>query len=209
MDAAGGRVTKEDRAALLLTIGFAAIVLLYYVDGQGAGVPADITKTADSLEATRPALDSQLARSARAGDSSARVQRQLQLRERRIRARADSLERLADSLAAIGAAATSAADSAKAYAAAYELEKATADSLRAENQAKDARIQLLVADTTRLAGDRDSLQRRNQALEAFTMRLRSELAKATECKLIGPIRCPTRRETAVVSALAGVVAASR
>lgn len=170
-------MTLEERLGVLVALGFAAMLLLQRC-GRDRAEPAHITKTADSLEATRPALDSQLARSARAGDSSAKAQRRIQRLEQQARARADSLARVADSLAAIAAASKTAQDSARHYAAAYDRAQASNDELRTALAQKDERITLLVADTTRLSIDKDSALARLSAVEAFNDRLRRELAVA-------------------------------
>lgn len=181
-------------AALLL---LAALTVLYEPPDPA---PPALQRTADSLDLTRPALDSQLARSDTAGEASARAQRELVQRERSARAAANRARAAADSLAEIAARTASADSAAQAWYLAYLERTKERDSLRAELGAKGARIDLLVADSMRLSDDKRELLARNVALEKFTADLRVAIARASECTILTwprKVRCPTRKETAV------------
>lgn len=165
--------------------------------------PVAITKTADSLEATKPAFDSAAIADAAAREASRKEQLRLQHQEQQLRAIAEAHRRRADSLAAIARITMPLEPSNNPVLLAYEARTAEASTLRAELETARARIDSLQADTARLYQAWLRSEARRLALEKFNADLRVALHKATECTIAFGIRCPTRTETAV-GVLAGV-----
>lgn len=140
--------------------------------------PVAITKTADSLEATRPAFDSAAIADAAAREASRREQLRLQRRELELRAIADGHRRRADSLAAIAGIPMPLEPGNNPVLSAYEARTAEASTLRAELDTARARIDSLEADTARLHNAWLRSDARRLALEKFAADLRRELARA-------------------------------
>lgn len=161
-------------------------------------IPPGLQKTIDSLEATRrPSVvtrDSiirlvvhdtvRAAGSSARGDSAARAAAASQVR--------------ADSLAAL---ARVSADSATLWHSAYDAQRQTSDSLRVAVAAKDSAYR----------AERDARAKLLLVVRAATIRMNAiqdandRLVKRigeleTPCKIIGPIRCPSRTMTMLITA---------
>lgn len=170
---------KETRA-LYLFIGLSAIVSsLYLLDARRhRQEPNERKEQRKALVEHGASVDSQLVRSARQGDSSARFQRAIEQRERWMRRHEDSLRAVADSFAAIAADAATARDSAEAWRQAYLASHQEADSARAEANLKDVRIRMLVGDSIRLSLDVLALRSLRSDQAAFQQRLERDLIRA-------------------------------
>lgn len=166
-------------------------------------VPAPIQKTADSLEATRPAFDDRRDSVVRVvAIDTARAVRA----ERLARARKDSAEgfrRQADSLARL---AGTSADSATLWRQAYERRTEEADQLRASNAAADSALQAERSARLRVSQlFSESELRRRQAEEVVIPGLERAIAQLEKpCRIVGPIPCPSRRVSFVAGAAAAV-----
>jgi hypothetical protein len=168
-------------------------------------LPREEQKTGDSLVVTKPAFDSTQHATQRAvttvltrlvTDSAAVA---------RLRAKADSEHRRADSLASVASFARTAADSATAWRQAYEASAREVAVLQAANKTL----------TEDVAAARDSLReslvrlregaRREADHVNFEARLQRTIAQSSPpCRVALVLRCPTRKEAFV----AGVVVAS-
>jgi chromosome segregation ATPase len=203
------RILDRIAYVMLLALGLLALSILHK---PPAPTPA-ITKTADSLARTRPAVEAHLDSSAAIGRHSAAAQRDLAQHEaesarlaNQERARADSLEQRANAARSLQLQVSFLQSALQARG----LENAE---LRFQLEEKEKRIAWLVGDTVRLSGDLDVVRRRNYALEDFTRRLQRDLAKANECTIAFGIRCPSRTEVAigavVIETVITAVAAAR
>lgn len=153
--------------------------------------PTENEKRADSLDITRPIdkalLDSLDARIA----SRALVSSRAEAGARTSQGRADQSRRRADSLAV-----------ARKWEGAYRERSAEADTLRKAVAQKDTVILSLKADTTDLRQQLGIVTRRLAATEAVVVGLRWDLQQARKCKIIGLINCPSRIQTAALTAVA-------
>jgi chromosome segregation ATPase len=201
-----------DRVALVVVLLGLGLTMLSIFHKSPA--PSDaITKTADSLASTRPAVEARLDSSAESGRKSAAAQRAIKTREAaseqladQERARGDSLERRANAAHTLQLQVSFLQSALQAR----TLETAE---LRYQLEKKDERIAWLVGDTVRLSADLDVVRRRNYALEDFTRRLQRDLAKANDCTIAFGVRCPSRTEVAigavVIETVVAAVAAAR
>lgn len=156
--------------------------------------PAGPTKneqTADSLRITKPAeqalLDSIDARIARRGILSSGAESGARISQ----GRADQSRRRADSLAV-----------ARQWERAYRERSIEADTLRKTVVQKDTVILSLKADTTDLRQQLGIVNRRLATTEAVVVGLRWDLQQARKCKIAGFINCPSRIQTAAMTAVA-------
>lgn len=198
----------QDRAALVFTVcavGLVVAGILYNPEPPTPILAPATQKAADSLVATAPAFDDQMARS----DSIAQARADsLELLRRRMAAQrrsSDSLARAADSLAAV-------AKTADDWKRAYEYRFLENVQLREELFTAGQRIELLVADTVRLSADKDTAIARVRAHEQVQAMISRDIAAANErmqCYVIRwpkKVRCPTRTQSAIGGAVAGGVA---
>jgi chromosome segregation ATPase len=155
---------------------------------------AKIHKTEDSLSATRPSFDSLLASSTAERDSASRAIAASAKRELASRVRAEDAKRSADSLAVLAAATdTTMSQWRKAYAA----RDSEATELRVQLGEAHQQIAKLASDTASLKRDNLALAERIAAIDHLNADLHVALEKATECRIVGPLRCPSRTQTAI------------
>jgi len=159
-------------------------------------------------ERTRAAVLDSVVRATRARDDSIRAEQSRRDREDAARRRSiAALSAHADTLAAL---ARAKGDTASAAWAAYLAEREASDSLRRSLVAADS---ARAADSLRihyLAAAHDSVNAQRRALLALTADLREAVdraARRNECRIIGPIKCPSRTTVAVVGVVGGYVAA--
>lgn len=183
--------------AVLVAALSIALVLKSCAPEPDAKIPPDLQRKIDSLEATRrptAATRDSIIRivvhdTIRAGASSARG-------DTATRAAAVT-QRTADSLAAL---ARVSADSAALWHAAYDAQLQTSDSLRvavaskdsAYREERDARVHLLTvvhADTLRINAIQDAHDRLWKRVNELEL----------PCKIIGPIKCPSRTVTMLIT----------
>lgn len=189
-------MTVSRKLTILTVFGMAIVLGLSYLADHHptSAIPAKIAQTGDSLTRTRPALVASLDQSAKERGVSAAAQRALLERERMSRRRADSLARRADSLATL---ADEIVTTSNQWSMAYAARTAEADALRSALADASARGDSLAADTLRLHDDNRATMARMLALERFNATLGTALQKATECRIVGPVRCPSRVQVAV------------
>lgn len=153
--------------------------------------PTKNEKTADSLDITRPIdkalIDSLDARIA----SRALVSNRAEAGARTSQEGANRARRRADSLAV-----------ARQWEGAYRERTVEADSLRRVVVSKDTVILSLKADTTDLRTQLGVVNRRLAKTEAVVVGLRWDLEQARQCKILGFINCPSRIQTAAMTAVA-------
>lgn len=189
-----------------VALGAGAMLALELIPrGSGDKVSPELEKTADSLKATRPAAEDRR-------DSTLRLVVVDSVRavraERLAKARKDTAEayrKVADSLAAL---ANVYGDSAFLWRDAYENRTAEADQLSQSLAAADSArgAELANAGRFRLLWI-DAEARRRAAEEVVIPGLQRSIAQLEKpCRLVGPIRCRSRTETAVLAVL-GTVAA--
>lgn len=153
--------------------------------------PTKNEKTADSLDITRPIdkalIDSLDARIA----SRALVSNRAEAGARTSQESANRAKRIADSLAIE-----------RKWENAYTERSAEAVSLRTTVAQKDTIIVALKADTTDLRTQLGVVNRRLAKTEAVVVGLRWDLEQARQCKILGFINCPSRIQTAAMTAVA-------
>jgi hypothetical protein len=173
--------------------------------GSGDKVPAEVQRSADSLELTRPATEDRRDSILRlVVVDTARAVRA----ERLAKARKDTAEgfrKRADSSAAL---ASVYGDSAFLWRDAYENRTAEADQLRLAFAAADsARAAEAMARARFDQLFRDSEARRRVAEEVVIPGLQRAISQLEKpCRLVGPIRCPSRTETALLTVAVGIAA---
>lgn len=178
-----------------LGIGIVAVAVVWFLIGRifpsNPPGPTKSEKTSDSLAITKPIdqalIDSSNARIAKrqpTSDSAIGAARTAQ-------ARADRSRRKADSLAI-----------AKQWDSAYVARTVEADSLRSVVASNATVIFNLKADTTDLRGQLRIVNKRLKTTEDVNAGLRKDLTQARQCKIAGLINCPSRIQTAAMTAVA-------
>lgn len=168
-----------------------------------AKIPPALQKTIDSLATTAPAFVAHR-------DSVIRVTVQDTTAARKANARADAaiatadrLQRIADSLTDL---ARSNADSV-AWERALAAQRHVSDSLRLALAAKDAAYQTERLNTIRLLGVVQGDSLRINAVVDANNRLQKRISELeVPCRVLGPIPCPSRTVTFVVTAVLTTVA---
>lgn len=191
---------------LVVTGALAAALVASHWPRSEAGekVPASIAKTADSLKVTRPAADNRrdsLVRSA-AADTMRAVRA-----ERLAKAARDSAERFRKAADSAAALARVYGDSAFLWRDAYENRTAEAGQLRTALDSAEAgnRAMTSAAASLRLAW-LDADARRRQAEEVVIPGLERAIRQLDQpCRIVGPIKCPSRRVSFVAGAVGAVV----
>lgn len=170
-------------------------------------IPKELEKTADSLEATRPAADDRRDSVERLVVIDTARARKAEAVAKAATAKAEGLRKEADSLARL---ASTSADSAALWRQAYERRTAEADQLRTGAAAADSALQ--AERSARLRLDqlfRDSEARRRTAEEVVIPGLRQAIAQLEKpCRIVGPIPCPSRRAVLIGATLGTVAAVS-
>lgn len=179
-------MTKADRGLIAIGLALGVFVVLAFLQDDGPTMlPPALVKTGDSLEATKPVLDSQLASnvaqraaSGTAGRVASSAAKAAQDRANEERARGDSLDALARALGS----------NAEAWRAVAESRQIENDSLRSVIRSKDTQLAHLEQDTTSLRVDLRAVNLRLAAVESHAVDLRLELEKPrpqcnTKCKL--------------------------
>lgn len=191
--------------AAVLLAGLALLSLRCGGDDEGGKIPPALERTADSLEAGRPAFEERR-------DSVVRVLVRDTLESRRLaraaQAARDSAEgsrQRADSIASLAA---SQRDSAALWRQAYEARSEEAGQLRRSldsAQAAHSAELLARARLEQLWGEAE--RRRATAEEVVIPGLRQAIARLEKpCRLLGPIPCPSRRASALAGAAAALAA---
>lgn len=201
----------EDRAALVVTLAFVILLGLWFVDrGKRSGMAPATAALNDSLERTKPAFDSGVAARAALDSARARQDAQLAAAARRALTRASQEKARADSLGAI---ADHSAGDAAAWQAAYASRTHEAAGWRTAIDTLNQRVDSLKAANDTLRFERDRILRpRLAATERLNLGLKTDLARTTECAIVNwpvRVRCPTRKEAAVVSLVLGAIAENR
>lgn len=179
-----------------IVLAFAAgAVVLWRSDHQPPALPPALATRVESLTITRPLDSARIDSLRRAAAVSGQAARAAAARAATIEASAAQLQQRADSLAQIAAQ----RDSAAAWRVAYLARTEQADSLHAANDSLHAAIHQLAADTLAQALHIASLERRNRSLEALNADLVRATARAGQCRLVGPIPCPSRGAVAVTT----------
>jgi hypothetical protein len=196
-----------------ITIGGVVIIIVLagYVmkscqhpSGPGAKIPVATQRTLDSLDITRPAFT-------RATDSIITLvihdtvqSTQFQAAARRAAQSASVAQRRADSLASDAA---TAHDSATAWHSAYAARTEEASQLRVVIANDSAALAREISARQHLATLYGADTLRRIAIEKVNSDLRSAIARLEQpCRLIGPIRCPSRITVAVLAGVGGAVA---
>lgn len=163
--------------------------------------PTENETRADSLRITKPIdqalIDSAQARIVAREPSSAAADRAA----RSAQERANRERRRADSLAAI-------ASTADEWRAAHDSRAIENGELRTAIVEKDKTIFNLKADTTDLRLQLGIVNKRLKTTEDVNEGLIEDLAKARRCKIVGLVNCPSRIQTAALTAVA-VIAVDR
>lgn len=182
-------MTIPEKAAALVVF-LVLVVLGLKTFGRQPALPAAVTRTADSLAASRPAFDSSVAvRLASAVRDSGEVRR-LRTASRRAQERADAEKAKGDALRDSVARARTLADSAALWHGLADARAAESVELR---QALDSTGAALAASEAR--GDslgvvaRVALER-VEALTRLNQDLRASVAKITQCKFGGVLAVP-------------------
>lgn len=164
--------------------------------------PTESERRSDSLAITKPIdqalIDSSNARIAARGPASARAEAAASAAQ----ASANRNRQIADSLALVAA---QAADSTKAWHAAYDARNSEAIDLRSTVASDAITISSLKADTTDLRSQLGIVNKRLLTTEDVNRGLRKDLAQARTCKIIGLIQCPSRIQTAALTLVTYVV----
>lgn len=199
-------MSRRMMGALILFAVLLAVLLLYTCRPEPTPIPEKERKTSDSLEMTKPGHAAQV--------ETLTVRETLFVRQsNRTAAVAGVSLRTADSLRTVAIvaqrAAETAGDTASLWRRVAMVNRAEADTLRvALDTMTAARAN---EQTARLAADRRATLEasRRVALEDFSRRLEADLARSSPpCRwLIGLARCPTRKETVVLTVVAGAGAA--
>jgi chromosome segregation ATPase len=199
------------RALLPWAIAAALLVALVLTCGDESPEPilseettAEIERLrADSAE-THGKLDS-LAELARASRDTARLREEAADRARQ---RADQRRRDADAARTAVARAENYSDSLALMQVAYEERTEEAAELRQENDTLRSAL-LLANRAAELSSERAALaESRVQALEELQGRILADVAEAQKgCRILKLVRCPTRKESAVLGAVGGALAA--
>lgn len=189
----------RDQLTLLTLAGVAAVIVL----GQCNAKPtkpsiAKMNKTEDSLSSARDTLQTNLIQSAEERRLSALAQLESKKREAVIRARADAANRRADSLAVLALATDS---TMSLWRMAYVARDSEAKALAADTVELRLQKDSLVADTLRLRHDLDNVQKYVSGVERFNADLKHDLLVINECRIVGPIPCPSRTATMATTAL--------
>lgn len=197
-------MTGHDRAALVFTAAaLLAVTLLVVYDSPTPSISPAVARTSDSLRSTHQAhMDTVNALAQRETVYVAKADTRATAATIAT-ARADERRRVADSLAAL--AIISDNKKSELWRAAYDTLASVADSLRdaarmweqAYSFERDARL----AATARADLETD----RRMALEEFSAALEEDLRRATECRIVWRVPCPTRKQAAVGGAVAGAV----
>lgn len=188
------------RYALYAVIGIALVAGAWFLIGRlfpsNPPGPTDSERRSDSLAITKPidqaAIDSANARiKARAPASAA-----AEAAARTAQERADRNGHLADSLAVVAA---HAADSARAWHAAYDQRTLEATDLRGTIASNAIVITNLRADTTDLRFQLGVVNKRLKTTEDVNAGLRKDLDQARQCKIARVLNCPSRIQTMVLT----------
>lgn len=193
------------RIGRLIVAGLVAIVIVVFLLGRifpdNPPGPTESQTRSDSLRITKPIdqalIDSSNARIASREPSSAAADRAARSAEQR----ANRERRRADSLAAI-------ASTADEWRAAHDSRVIENGELRTAIVEKDKTIFNLKADTTDLRLQLGVVNKRLKTTEDVNEGLFEDVEKARRCKIIGLINCPSRIQTAALTAVA-VIAVDR
>lgn len=197
-------------AGLVAIIAALAVALVFSScpkDPDEGKIPKALEKTADSLEATRPAADDRRDSVTRLVVIDTARARKAETVAKAATARAEGLRKEADQLAAQ---AVASADSALLWRRAYERRTEEADQLRTANAAADSALQAERSARLRVAQlFSDSEARRRTAEEVVIPGLRSAIAQLEKpCRILGPIPCPSRKAVLVIATVGTVAAVS-
>lgn len=196
-------------AVLMVAVIALAIGYLFKSCSRDPGekIPARVTKTIDSLDRTAPGFDSSQKANITRVIHDTIQSTHFQEAARNAEGRARLAQSRADSMALV---ASTAADSATAWRGAYEARTREAEELRVSVAQKDSALArergalLHLSDAYRA----DTLRR--IAIESVNRDLRIAIARLeVPCRIIGPLRCPSRTTTAVLSAITGAAVGSR
>lgn len=178
------------------------VVLAWFLVGRlfpsNPAGPTKSERTSDSLDITRPIdqarINSSNALIAGRGKETAAAE----AAARTAQASADRNRHLADSLANVAA---HSADSARAWHEAYDKRTLEAIDLRSEVAKQVSVIFNLKADTTDLRGQLSIVNKRLKTTEDVNAGLRNDLSQARQCKIAHFINCPSRIQTAALTAV--------
>lgn len=204
-------MTIANRLTIMTVAGIVTVAALSYLRPKPiAPNAANIQRTDDSLSSARDTLQTNLIQSARERAVSARAQIASANREAASRALAAAAKRRADSLAILARASDS---TSTLWRMAYDERDAEVKALAADTVELRAQKDSLVQDTLRLRHDLDDVQKYVIGVERFNGTLKADLERVTECRIVGPIPCPSRTQTmagtALVTTLLIVIAGSR
>jgi len=176
-------------------------------DPESGKIPAELEKTADSLEATRPAADDRRDSVVRVVVVDTARARKAEALAKAAKLEAEGSRKQADSLARL---ASTSADSAALWRQAYERRTEEADQLRTANAAADSALQAERSARVNLQGLFNAAEaRRRTAEEVVIPGLRQAIAQLEKpCRIVGPIPCPSRKTSAVLATAATVAALS-
>lgn len=186
------------RYALALLAIAAVVAVVWFLVGRifpsNPPGPTKSERTADSLRATKPAdnalIDSSNARIRARGVVSGRADAAARLAQDR----ANRARRIADSLAI-----------AREWEGAYISRTEERDSLVSVVASDALVIFNLKADTTELRGQLGIVNKRLKTTEDVNSGLQDDLERIRRCKILGFINCPSRIQTAALTALTVVV----
>lgn len=203
---------QEERSALVVTVCALGLIGLMWVDRRtpARGMSDATSELSDSISITGPTHDSAIARLDRVDTRLTAVDQQLASADQRLaraaaasQARADRERARADSLAAV---AQLASGDVEAWKNAYNARLEEANERQRTVDTLQRRVGILSSrvDSLKVARDSMELQRdlerdRRMAHERLNEKLKTDLRKAVECKIVGPIRCLTRKETVVAT----------
>ena len=177
-----------------LAIGTVVVVAGWFLIGRilpsNPPGPTPSEKTSDSLAITRPLdqakIDSSNARIVERGKGSTIATEAARIAQER----ADRAKHRADSLAI-----------ARAWQGAYVARTEEADSLRSVTVSDAKVIFNLKADTTDLRFQLSTINTRLSKTEQVNAGLRKDLDHARQCKILGLVNCPSRIQTAAMTAV--------
>ena len=203
------RVAKRAFAMALFCV--AVLVGLYFLyEPPAPSMSPETTQLRDSLATTKPAFDSGLTAFDSLSSQLVERDRALAAANRRQRRSVDSARTVADSLRAAVTLAVTARDSIDALLLANDARTAEADSLRSMVDTLERRVEVLTLARDTALMTVAELRSRNEAIERLNAGLQRDLVKAAECTLLSwpvRVRCPSRTQTAIVSAGLGWIAA--
>lgn len=195
-------------AVVLAAVAGLVWVVWRYHPPAGDPLPPAIVAELQDHRTLEARADSQISAAWAEAEAARRRQEAAESRARLAEATAVSLGRAADGLAKAAGGAQTAQDSARVFRAAYEARTVQVDTLLVILAGKDTALQA--------AGDRiAALTRAAQVADSGRVRADSLLDKVvrsvvqSQCRVpltFGRVRCPTRREAAILGLLAGAIA---